>query len=420
MNQVWAVIRREYVQRVKTKTFILSTLGVPLLIVAGIALMGVVGFMAEQSERRIAVVDPSGLQLGEPVAEALERVGYDVELTTANASELEQMVLDEELEAWIALDETTARSGTVAYHSAEPPSVTRSQLMRSAVLERVVDLRLGELENGESIRSLLDGGDLEFVPVGMDKAEAEEREVDRIAGTVTGIAGGIILYIMMLVYGAQTLQSVLEEKQSRVVELIVSSLHPWQLMLGKILGVGAVGLTQVAIWILCVALLAGLAMPGVIAAAPDLEQLGQLRDYLPGPGAVLLLVVFFLLGYFLYSSLFAAVGAMCRNLQEASQAQAPLIFLIVIPFTLQMITFQGSGMAWLDWVAMFPFFSPIMMYPRAVTGDAAGWMVVLSIALMGFTVWGAAWVAGRIYKVGILSQGNRPSVRELVRWVREG
>jgi len=366
MKQVWSVIRREYVERVKTRAFILSTLGMPLLMIGIMAVVGFVAVLSEQSERQIALIDLNG-QLGERVQQALDRAGYDVELAApgTDTEDLDQQVLDEELEAYIVLD------------------------------------------------------DLEYEPVGLDEEEAEEAEAERITGMITGIAGGIILYIMMLAYGAQTLQSVLEEKQSRVVELVISSLRPWQLMLGKIVGVGAVGLTQVAIWIGCVALLASLALPTLIAAASDFEELAQFRQYLPGPGAVLLLVVFFLLGYFLYSSLFAAVGAMCRNLQEAGQTQAPLIFLIIIPFMLQMMTFQGNNMQWMNWVALFPFFSPIMMYPRAVMGDVPAWMVAVSIVLMALTVWGSSWVAGRIYKVGILSQGNRPSPRELLRWIRE-
>jgi len=240
MNQVWSVIRREYVARVRTKTFILSTLGLPLLGIGVIALMGFIGVLSEQSERRIALVDQSG-QLGERVAEALERAGYEMELQTpgADTAELEQRALDDELEAYLVLDEATLTEGVVTYRGREPPGGTRSRIIRSVVLEEVVDLRLAQLENGESIRRLLDGGELDYEPVGVDEADVDEAEAERITGMITGIAGGILLYIMMLVYGAQTLQSVLEEKQSRVVELVISSLRPWQLMLGKIIGVGA-------------------------------------------------------------------------------------------------------------------------------------------------------------------------------------
>ncbi len=421
MKQVWSVVRREYVERVKTRAFILSTLGMPLLIIGVMVLSVVVGALAQGSEQQIALVDFTR-QLGEPVTEALERAGYDIEVAdpAAGTEDLDQRVLDDELEAYLVLDDRTASEASFIYRAKEPPGGTRSRLIRSIVVEEVVDQRLSLMEDGESVRRLFEGGALGFEPVGIDEADVEEAEVERITGTITGIGGGIILYTMMLIYGAQMLQSVLEEKQSRVVELVISSLRPWQLMLGKIVGVGAVGLTQVAIWIGCVALLATLALPVLLSALPTTEGASEVLQYLPGPGAVALLVVFFLLGYFLYSSLFAAVGAMCRNLQEASQAQTPIIILIIVPFVLQMTTIEGGGMPWMNWMALFPFFSPIMMYPRAVMGTVPWWMVGASMVLMVLTVWGTSWVAGRIYKVGILSQGNRPSLRELVRWVRQG
>ena len=420
MKQVWVVIRREYVERVRTRAFILSTLGIPLFIIGLMALGFIVALNSQGSASQIALVDFTG-QLGKPVAQALERGGYEIEVAdpVAGTTGLDQRVLDADLEAYVVLDELTASEAVFTYRAKESPSWTRSRIMRSIIVGEVVDQRLGLLKDGESIRSLLKGGAMEFEHVGIDEADVKEVEAERITGMVTGISGGIILYAMMLIYGAQILQSVLEEKQSRVVELVISSLRPWQLMLGKIVGVGAVGLTQVGIWIGCLVLLAASALTCLIVLLPDLEELGEFMQYLPGPGAIVLLIVYFLLGYFLYSSLFAAVGAMCRNVQEATHAQMPLVILIIVPFVIQILTLEGGGMDWLDWVALFPFFSPIMMYPRAVMGTVPWWMVGASIVLMALTVWGTSWVAGRIYKFGILSQGNRPSLRELVRWVRQ-
>ena len=324
MKQVWSVVRREYVERVKTRAFILSTLGMPLLIIGVMVLSVVVGALAQGSEQQIALVDFTR-QLGEPVTEALERAGYDIEVAdpAAGTEDLDQRLLDEELEAYLVLDDRTASEAAFIYRAKEPPGGTRSRLIRSIVVEEVVDQRLSLMEDGESVRRLFEGGALEFEPVGIDEADVEEAEVERITGTITGIGGGIILYTMMLIYGAQMLQSVLEEKQSRVVELVISSLRPWQLMLGKIVGVGAVGLTQVAIWIGCVALLATLALPVLLSALPTTEEASEVLQYLPGPGAVALLVVFFLLGYFLYSSLFAAVGPCAGTCRRPARHKRP-------------------------------------------------------------------------------------------------
>ncbi len=420
MKQVWVVFRREYIERIRTRAFILSTLCIPLFII-GMMVLGIfVAFNSQGTTRQIALVDFTG-HLGEPVAQALEREGYKIEVTDPDAgtADLDQRVLDTELEAYVVLDELTASEAVFTYRAKESPGGTRSKFIRSIIVGEVVDQRLDLLKDGESVRSLLKGGSMEFEPVGIDEADMEEFKTGRITGMVSGIIGGIILYAMILIYGAHILQSVLEEKQNRVVELVISSLRPWQLMLGKIVGVGAVGLTQVGIWIGCIVLLTASALSGLIVLAPDLEKLSEFMQYLPGPGVIVLLIIYFLLGYFLYSSLFAAVGAMCRNLQEATQAQMPLVILIIVPLVIQMSTIEGGGMAWMDWVALFPFFSPIMMYPRAVMGTVPWWMVGASIMLMALTVWGASWVAGRIYKFGILSQGNRPNLRELIRWVRQ-
>ena len=251
MKQVWAVVRREYVERVKTRAFILSTLGIPLLMIGAMALSIFVGRPRPGIGAARSLWSTSSGLLGERVAEALERAGYDIELADpgAGTADLDQRVLDDELEAYVVLDDLTASEAVFTYRAKESPGGTRARIMRSIIVEEVVDLRLGLLEDGESVRRLFEGGALEFEPVGIDEADAEEAEAERITGMVTGIGGGIILYVMMLVYGTQMLQSVLEEKQSRVVELVISSLRPWQLMLGKIVGVGAVGLTQVAIWI---------------------------------------------------------------------------------------------------------------------------------------------------------------------------
>ena len=240
-----------------------------------------------------------------------------------------------------------------------------------------MDQRLSLMEDGESVRRLFEGGALGFEPVGIDEADVEEAEVERITGMITGIGGGIILYAMMLIYGAQMLQSVLEEKQSRVVELVISSLRPWQLMLGKIVGVGAVGLTQVAIWIGCVALLAtaGAARAPLRAAGPPKEQArvpdNTCRARAPWRCSSC-------------SSCSATSstracsprwGPCAGTCRRPARHKRRIIILIVVPFVLQMTTIEGGGMPWLDWVALFPFFSPIMMYPRAVMGTVrlGGW-----------------------------------------------
>lgn len=420
MRQVWVVLRREYLERVKTKGFILATLGVPLIIMGIMALSIFMGVQQERSEREMAVVDFTGGALAQDVAQGLEAVGYSVEIADpAAAAELDQRIEDDDLEAYLVLDDLTATDGTFVYRAKDSPGTMFSGLSRRIVVEAVLSARLDAAGDAAGVRGLLGGGEIEYEPVGLgDESDEAGASIDRDVSTVAGMVASILLYMTTLVYGTYVLRSVLDEKRNRVVEVVISSLSPWQLMLGKVLGVASMGLTQLGIWAAFLGLIAMVGLPLLVANVPGVD-ISQILQVLPGPGLVLLFLLFFLLGYFLYASLFAAVGAMCNREEDAQQALFPVMMLLVIPFMIQMSTINGNRMAWVDWAALFPFFSPVLMYPRAVAGDVPVWMVALSLVLMAAAIAGMAWVAGRIYRVGILMQGKRPTLKELVRWVRE-
>lgn len=420
MRQVWVVLRREYLERVKTKGFILATLGVPLIIMGIMALSIFMGVQQERSEREMAVVDFTGGALAQDVAQGLEAVGYSVEIADPAASaELDQRIEDDDLEAYLVLDDLTATDGTFVYRAKDSPGTMFSGLSRRIVVEAVLSARLDAAGDAAGVRGLLGGGEIEYEPVGLgDESDEAGASIDRDVSTAAGMVASILLYMTTLVYGTYVLRSVLDEKRNRVVEVVISSLSPWQLMLGKVLGVASMGLTQLGIWAAFLGLIAMVGLPLLVANVPGVD-ISQILQVLPGPGLVLLFLLFFLLGYFLYASLFAAVGAMCNREEDAQQALFPVMMLLVIPFMIQMSTINGNRMAWVDWAALFPFFSPVLMYPRAVAGDVPVWMVALSLVLMAAAIAGMAWVAGRIYRVGILMQGKRPTLKELVRWVRE-
>ena len=420
MRQVWIVLRREYLERVKTKSFVLVTLLVPLLMLAMMGFMVFIAVQSQTDERDLVLVDLTGLY-GEEVTERLEQAGYTAELAEsgANLAEMDRQVLDDELEAYIVLDDLTTETGAFVYRAKESPSRVRGGLIRGFVIEAVIENRLSFADDATGVGAVLSGGQLSFEFVGQEGEEAETAEIRRASGMALGLVGTFFLYFTIIFYGAFVLRSVLDEKRNRVVEIVISSLKPWQLMLGKILGVGSVGLTQIGIWASFVLLLSLLGLPAAAAFWPTVE-VEQITQFLPSAGMLLLLLAYFVLGYFLYSSLFAAVGAMCSREEEAAQAQFPVVLMLVAPFIMQMSSINGNSPVWMDWVALFPFFSPIMMYSRAVSGDAAPWMVALSLVLMVLAIFVTAWVAGRIYRVGILMQGKRPSVPELIRWVRAG
>jgi ABC-2 type transport system permease protein len=215
------------------------------------------------------------------------------------------------------------------------------------------------------------------------------------------------------------MRATLEEKTSRIVEVIVSSMKPWHLMLGKILGVGAVSLTQIAVWLSMGALAVGAGIPMLIAARPELANLDTVVAVLPGLWLLILFVGLFLFGFFMYSGLYAAVGAMCSTDEEAQQAQFPVMMFLIIPILFVLQAIQEPLTPLVTWLSLFPLFSPVLMWARVAGGGVPGWQIGLSFVLMGATVIGVAWLAGRIYKVGILMAGKKPSLPELWRWVRE-
>jgi ABC-2 type transport system permease protein len=223
----------------------------------------------------------------------------------------------------------------------------------------------------------------------------------------------------ILLYAVAVMRATLEEKTGRMVEVVISAMKPWHLMLGKIVGVGAVGFTQMGVWIVSSLLLTSLGLPALAAARPEMFQLGDLAEILPGAGLAALFVGFFVFGFLMYSGLYAAVGAMCSNHEEAQQAQFPLVIFIIVPLMLVLPVIENPMTPMATGLSLFPLFTPILMWGRVAGGGVPVWQVGLSFALMGVSVVGIAWLAGRIYKTGILMTGKRPTLPELWRWLRE-
>ena len=413
-HNVWAVIRREYLQRVRSRWFIFATLGVPVFMLASILIPGYFASRSNAAGRQVTIVDRTDA-LYEPVAERLMEGGYEVTRETWAedvVATLSRKVTDEELGAFLLLDQATLREGAAGYYAGERPSALRSLAVRQAVVAAALEAHLGE--QGVDAGALLGGGELLITVVGDEAQETTEAEM------VVGFIGAFLLYMIILLYAVAVMRATLEEKTSRIIEVIVSSMDPWHLMLGKILGVGSVGLTQLAVWALSGLLLATIGIPALLAARPELASMDAMGSLLPGLGEGVMFVVLFVCGYFMFSSLYAAVGSMCNTDEEAQQAQLPVMFLIVVPILFITPVMEDPGSTLATSLSLVPFFTPILMWPRLTAGAVAPWEIPLAIVLMGLTVLGVAWLAGRIYKVGILMTGKRPTVPELWRWIRRG
>jgi ABC-2 type transport system permease protein len=416
MRTVGVVVVREFLQRVRTRAFLISTIGAPVILMGILVVPAWFSAREATAEFKIALVDRTGV-LAQGLQPRLEAMGFQVEVVQPGSPEEDglRQRLEEELRGAVFLDTGTLERGSALWVGSEAPSALRRVGLREGVARTALEVRLRATGEADAVGALLAGGALE-----VETLEPVEAEATRLAGMAVGFVGAFFLYMVIILYGSMVLRAVLEEKTGRIVEIIVSSMRPWELMLGKVLGVGAVGLFQLAIWSGAGLLIVGLAAPyllGLLAAETRLVE--QFQGFMPGPGVITFFVICFVVGYFLYASLFAAVGAMCASEEDAQQLQFPVVILVVFPVVLLMPTMENPDTGWAVAASLFPFFSPILMFARVAAGAAALWEVGLSIVLMLGALWGSAWVAGRIYRVGILMQGKRPTIPELWRWIRQ-
>ena len=407
-----AVMRREYLQRVRSKWFLFATVAGPLLMGGLIFVPVYFQARSESSDRDLVVTDATQL-LADRVVPRLEDAGYTVRVEpwSEDAFErLSQQAIDGDFGGFIRLDDETLRTGTASFFTMSRPSPIRRLMMQSLISRSVLEAAL-EVD-GVDADALLAGGSLRVEVLG------EDGDTDG-ADFLAGFLGSMMLYMVILLWAVAVMRATLEEKTSRIAEIIVSSMKPTYLMLGKIVGVGAVGLTQMLVWALSLAIILVFGLPAIVAARPELAGLEEVPAMLPGPGALTLFVGYFLFGFFIFSGMYAAVGAMCNSDEEVQQAQIPVIFLIITPIMFLTPVIEDPTSTLSVVLSLFPFFSPILMWPRVVASAAPAWQIALSFVLMLGAVFAVAWLAGRIYKVGMLMTGKRPTLPELLRWVRE-
>jgi ABC-2 type transport system permease protein len=412
-HNVWAVIRREYIQRVRSKWFVFATVGAPVFMAALIIVPGYFASRSAEGERDIVVVDATGV-LYDRLAPDLEDAGWAVERAEWSSGvqeSLERRATEGEIGGFVVLDDLTLSSGVATFYAANQPSTVRSFQLRSAVGRAALELSLEQ--RGVDATALLRGGELNVELLSEAGSGTDDPEF------LVAYLGAFFLYMGILLYAVAVMRATLEEKTGRMVEVVISAMKPWHLMLGKIVGVGAVGFTQMGVWIVSSLLLTSLGLPALAAARPEMFQLGDLAEILPGAGLAALFVGFFVFGFLMYSGLYAAVGAMCSNHEEAQQAQFPLVIFIIVPLMLVLPVIENPMTPMATGLSLFPLFTPILMWGRVAGGGVPVWQVGLSFALMGVSVVGIAWLAGRIYKTGILMTGKRPTLPELWRWLRE-
>jgi len=417
MRKVWAVIRREFVERVRTKWFWVSAILGPVLFA------GIIVFQIMQSiggaVRNIAVVDSTTNDFGTQVVEALATSRL-IRATRVPAGphvvdSLTRLVEQKELNGFLIVSNALPETGKAEYRASNLSLQTIEELQR-ALSRLVVKVRLegkgvnpAVVDWAQDMRITLD-----------QKKIARGKTTSESAGQsfFTAYAMAILLFMAILLYGVNVMSSVLEEKTTRIIEVLVSSLRPFQLMLGKVVGAGAVSFFQFVIWGVSARLLISLRVPIARFLGADASQAqGITLPHIPF-ATIAVFMAFFLGGFLLYSAMFAAVGAMSSNEQEARQAQQPVTYLLMISYLSIIGLTNDPSSTFAKTLSLVPFTSPIATPVRWTAGSMATTELVASLVLLGLAIVGVTWVASRIYRVGILMTGKRPTMKELVRWVR--
>ena len=415
MRRLWPIIRREYLERVRSKAFIIATLLGPvlmaLLTVAPALLMGRTG-----KPLRLALVDETG-RLAAPVKAGLAtrklndqpRFIVESEHTTdlaAAEQALKAKVLEGTLDGYLKLPAGALDRAGAEYYGKTVSNMIDLNLLEDSVSAAVIAERLaGAGVDRSRVEALTRAVDLKPVRL----SAAGERE-DRGASFILSFILVMMLYATVLMWGQAVLTSVIEEKTSRVVEVIVSAVRPYHLLAGKLLGVGAAGLTQFLAWALTLLLLS-LFGAGISASL----GVGKLPEI--SPMALVFFLVYFLLGFLMYAALFAAVGACVNTTQEAQSLAFPVFMPLILAVMFLMPVLQAPDSRLAVGLSLFPLFTPLLMFLRISVLQPPAWQIALSVVLCVLTIMGIVFVAGRIYRVGILMYGKRPTFPEIMRWV---
>ena len=418
-SKIGIIITREFNERVRKKSFIVTTILMPVLMIGLMVAPALIMRYSQGETRHISVIDESGVIA--PRLESSEEVVY--EPTDLTLDEARREHTDRFGILWIGGDIMTNPGNVKLYTNG-----SSAMLVEESVSGQIADIIEKEKlkdYNIENLSQILD--------------EVKTTVYMQAVSTVVGLVLGMILYMFLMIYGAMVMQSVIEEKNNRVLEVVVSSISPFRLMLGKILGIASVAVVQVLIWGVLVCGVGALVMPHLIsaemmgsveamragtldptAAGVDMEMVQTLAtatDF----GYVFQIFAYLLLyvigGYLLYSAMFAAVGSAVDNVQDAQQLQTPIMLPIILSIFVMMVVMKDPNSPLVFWCSMIPFTSPVVMMARIPCGIPT-WEIVVSLAVLYATFMAMVWLAAKIYRVGIFMYGKKPTFKELYKWIR--
>lgn len=426
------IIKREFLVRVRSWAFIIATLLGPLAIIVIMGLPVVITLLVSETEHSIAVVDDTGR-----IHERLKEINEQryIRYPELERHQIRERVAEGELSGYLHLQENTLElASTPEFYHDGSFGFNTINAIRSELRNAIRDVRLDLADAGEQVRAILDeqaGMHTRTITRGGEEGE------DTSALVIVGYIMAFIIYGAMFAYGTIIMRGVIEEKTNRIVEIVASCVKPFELMLGKVLGVGLLGLMQFLIWAVLASVILAAAGPilmmmgfgagdmdpaGEMAAAGQAgaAQGGELPFTIPSIGIELwaAFIVFFLMGYLIYGALFAAVGSTQDTESDSQQLAMPVFLLIIVPILLINNVANDPTSTLSTVLSIIPFFAPILMPTRLAVYDIPFWEIGLALGLMTVTFLLLIWLSARIYRVGILMYGKEIGFREVFKWLR--
>lgn len=429
MNKIILVLKREFLTRVQKKTFLLVTIGLPILIFAIYA--AIIYFSINSgSSTKIMIVDNAGL-FKDTIAPNTKEITYQF-TTGVSQPDLENSAKNKSIDGYIIIPAHATLDDKINLITGSKIGIMTRESITKAIQSRLEKLKMDALPVSQDLlKKAKTENKVDIVNIN-DKNDSGMR-----AGVSygVGIFCGILIYMILLLYGTSVMRGVMEEKVSRIAEIVVSSIKPFQLMMGKILGIGAVGLLQFLIWIVLGVGLRYLLIPilfpemthaisaGVMdpnASGADMTAVFQAFSTINFPLIITMFFVYFLGGYFIYASLFAAIGCSVSDGQQDAQGlQLPVTLPIIFGFVIMMQAVNNPTGGLAVFGSLFPLTSPIVMMARVAQGvpeAVSWWELILSIVLLFGSFLFTTWFAGKIYRTGILMYGKKPTWKELIKW----
>ena len=430
MNKILIIIQREFLKRVRTKGFIILTITMPFIMAALVFVPLWLSSIENDEQQKVAVIDPTGVYAKALKASKSFAFSAQPVITEEMRSE------DSPYDAVVAISgDLVKNNGKVTIYSHKEIPGNMLDYIQSKLNETVQKQKL-EATGIAGLDKIIDDvqRDVNMRTVKWSKEGDEQASSTYVAIIVGGIFT-LLIYIFVITYGGMVMQSVIEEKTNRIIELLVSSVKPFQLMMGKIIGVMLVGIAQMALWgvilsiIMTVAsvgfgvrqaqsIAAGQPMPSpTMNMSQDTQELLTAIVNLPYAEIGLMFIIMFVGGYLLYSSFFAATGASINEQEDANQFVVPITMITLFGLYAAMYSIENTDGPLAFWASLFPLTSPIVMMIRIPFGVPL-WQELLSIALLYASAFLMIWIGGKIYRVGILMYGKKPSIKEIIKWMR--